>query len=234
MNVTKMKFAIKPAIVVLITLSISYFGNQFYAEKMNIVGVDYSYIFIGINNSIPFISWMIYPYVLSYVFWIFTFFMIAYYDPLRFTTLYRTIIVTLIICGIWYFFFQSDVEAWRVTSGLFLDNDYSKPITNPNFTEKLVLLIYSGAGPRNALPSMHVLLSWITIIAARRNCKYPIALRYFIVSMGLTIIISTQTVKQHYIIDLIAAIIIAEATYWFFVYYGNKLFDQWKILMAKK
>jgi membrane-associated phospholipid phosphatase len=213
MILKEIKYAIRPFFIVLVTLLITYFGNQYYAEMMNVTGIDYSYILINVNKSIPFISWTIYPYIISYPFWMLTFFVIAYYDEKRFYLIYETLVSTLIICGIWYFLFQSDVEFWRTTSGLFIDNNYLIPISNPNFTEKIVLLIYSAAGPRNALPSMHVLISWISIIAVRKNPKVPLIWKTIIITLSVCIIVSTQTLKQHYIIDLIVAVFLGDTIY---------------------
>jgi len=74
--------------------------------------------------------------------------------------------------------------------------------------------IYQSAGPRNALPSMHTLISWICIIGIRMDKKIPKFHVTWVWVLNVAIIISTQTTKQHYIIDLIVAIAIAETAYW--------------------
>jgi len=192
---------------------VTYFGNQWYAELNGSIGIDYSYIFLEFNEAVPFWDWTIYPYILAYPFWTYAFFAIAYYNKENTYKLLGMIVVTFLVCGIWYFFWQSDVEAWRVTSGLFLNNDYLTPRTDLNFTEKIVLWIYQAGGPRNALPSMHTLMSWLAIIGIRLTKKTHIIHKIIIWVMSLAIIISTQTLKQHYIIDLIVAIALAEVAF---------------------
>jgi membrane-associated phospholipid phosphatase len=214
MNKRRITYAIIPFAILLLWQFITYFGNQIYAEMAGSIGTDYSYIFKSFNEFVPFLDWTIYPYIIAYPVWMFSLFLVAYYSK---SNLYNTLglaLITFLICGIWWFFFQSDVETWRVTSGLFLDGNYLTPRTDLNFTESIVMFIYQSAGPRNALPSMHTLISWICIIAIRNDKSMP--KRWVIATwvLNLAIIISTQTTKQHYIIDLIASLIIAEATFW--------------------
>ncbi|MBN2539907.1 MAG: phosphatase PAP2 family protein [Bacilli bacterium] len=214
MNKKRITYAILPFIFMAIILFITYFGNQFYAEAMDVEGVDYSYVFLGFNEWVPFWAWTIYPYIIAYPFWMLAFFVVAYYSKEHFYEILAVTIVTFIICGLWYFFFQSDVESWRITSGLFANGEYLVPRDDLNFTEKIVFMIYQAAGPRNALPSMHTLMSWIAIIGVRIDKKMPIGWKVFIWIISMAIIISTQTLKQHYIIDLLVAVALAEAGYW--------------------
>ncbi len=216
MNKKRITYAIFPFLLLMLLLFIAYFGNQWYAEMNNTIGVDYSYIFENFNKAVPFIDWTIYPYILAYPFWTFAFFAIAYYSKDNLYKVLAAIVVTFIVCGLWYFFFQSDVESWRLESGLFIDNNYLMPRTDLNFTESIVMWIYQSAGPRNALPSMHTLMCWLAIIGARFDKKMPIYHKIIIWVFSLAIIISTQTLKQHYIIDLIVAIALAEGAYWLF------------------
>lgn len=214
MNKNRITYAIIPLIIIGIFLGITYFGNQWYSEVNNIVGLDYSWILMFINARIPFVDWTIYPYIIAYPVWAFSLFLIAYYSKDNLYNILCLAIVTFVICGFWWFLWQSDVESWRVTSGLFLNGNYATPRTDLNFTESIVMWIYQSAGPRNALPSMHTLISWIVIIGVRRDKTIPKGWIVFMWIMNLAIIISTQTTKQHYIIDAIAAIALAEATYW--------------------
>jgi membrane-associated phospholipid phosphatase len=78
----------------------------------------------------------------------------------------------------------------------------------------MVMWIYQAAGPRNALPSMHTLMSWLCILALRLDKKIPLVNKIIIWVLSLAIIIATQTLKQHYIIDLIVGLLLAEAAYW--------------------
>lgn len=232
MNKRRITYVIIPLIIMLIWQFITYFGNQFYADAAGIVGTDYSNIFLKFNEMVPFLDWSIYPYILAYPVWVLSIFVVAYYSKDNFYNLVSLALITFLICGLWWFFFQSDVEAWRVTSGLFLNGNYLTPRTDLNFTESIVMWIYQSAGPRNALPSEHTLISWICIIGIRRDKSIPLPFVLFTWIMNIVIILSTQTTKQHYIIDMLAALVIAEATYWIikdtkFPKWLNKTFSKW-------
>jgi len=214
MEKSKIKRIVVPLGISLFFLLFTYFGNQWYAEKFNVIGQDYSYIFYDFNMAVPFLSWTIYPYIIAYPFWFVAFVYISYRSEKNMYIISTIAIIAYTICGIWYFLWQSDVEAWRVTSGLFIDNNYATPRTDLSFSESLIMTIYQSAGPRNALPSMHTISSWIVIIGVRLDERMPKVSKIILWIISLAIIISTQTLKQHYIIDLIAGIIIAEALFW--------------------
>ena len=214
MNWKRIRYVIIPLLFMLLLLFITYFGNQLYADIFGNPGVDYSYIFLKFNQIVPFLDWSIYPYVLAYPVWFIGVFVIGYYSKKNLYNIMAVVTVTFIICGVWWLLFQSDVESWRVTSGLFLDGNYLTPRTDLNFTESIVMWIYMSAGPRNALPSMHTLISWICIIGVRMDKRIPKGLVIFTWIMNLAIIIATQTTKQHYIIDALVALTLAELTYW--------------------
>lgn len=232
MNWKKVTRVILPFVFILVLLFITYFGNQWIAEATGNVGEDYSYIFLKFNQMVPFLSWSIYPYILAYPAWALSMFVVGYYSQKNLYNILAVATVTFLICGIWWLLFQSDVESWRVTSGLFLDGNYLTPRTDLTFTESIVMKIYMSAGPRNALPSMHTLISWICIIGIRMDKKIPKIHVIWVWILNVAIILTTQTTKQHYVIDLIAAMVIAEVAYWVFrnsklALWLEKIFTTW-------
>jgi membrane-associated phospholipid phosphatase len=216
MKYKRVTYALIPFAVVGLLLFIAYFGNQWYAEAAGVIGSDLSVIFLKFNQWVPFVPWTVYIYVIAYPFWILSFFYIAYHSKKGMYTIMVLVLITFTVCGLWYFFAQTDVQGWRETSGLFARD----PLTF-NFTEKLVWMIYHSAGPRNANPSMHCLMSWLCIIGARIVKDMPKIGKIIIWILAIAICVSTQTMKQHYIIDLITGIILGEATYW--VVYKSRL-----------
>ncbi|MGD9909004.1 MAG: phosphatase PAP2 family protein [Candidatus Izemoplasmatales bacterium] len=217
MYTKKITYQLLPFLVVVIMLLLSYWVTQWYFEETGIVGTDYSYVFQGINNAVPFIPATIYPYVIAYPFWGLSFFYIGYRNKKNMYTILSIILFTFTIAGLTYFFFQSDVQAWRETSGLFERTDL-------NFTESLVFWIYNAAGPRNANPSMHVIMSWLAILGARMDKEMPKISKIIIWVLGVSICISTQTLKQHYIIDLITGLLLVEV--FFHLLKGSKIVDK--------
>lgn len=207
MNTKRITYQIIPFLVVLAMLIITYWFNQWYFEANDLLGTDYSFIFLKFNQAVPFLSWTIYPYILAYPFWALSFFYIGYRSKKNMYTILALVLITFTIAGLTYFFFQTDVQAWRETSGLFERSDL-------NFTESIVFWIYNSAGARNANPSMHCMMSWLAILGARMDKTMPKPAKILIWFLGVAICISTQTLKQHYIIDLITGLALVEGFYW--------------------
>ncbi|NLZ62128.1 MAG: hypothetical protein GX904_04960 [Acholeplasmataceae bacterium] len=207
MEKSRFKYMIIPFTIVIIMQIISYWGNQWYSEVQGIVGDDLSWILLKVNQAVPFIPWTIYIYVLAFPFWVGCFFYIGYRSRRNLAFLMLLIMITFTITGLIYFFFQTDVQAWRETSGLFTRNDL-------NFTESFVFWIYNSAGARNANPSMHCLMSWLCILGTRMDKEMPKWIKIGIIVFAFLICVSTQTLKQHYIIDFISAVVLAEGFYW--------------------
>jgi membrane-associated phospholipid phosphatase len=61
---------------------------------------------------------------------------------------------------------------------------------------------------------MHTLMSWLCVIAVRMDKKMPSVIKIVIWVLSIAIIIATQTLKQHYIIDLIVGLLLAEVAFW--------------------
>lgn len=78
---------------------------------------------------------------------------------------------------------------------------------------KLLDLIYTIDLPYNLFPSIHCLVSWFCFIGIRGNKKIPKSYRIFSCIFALLVCVSTQVTKQHYIIDAVGGILIAEAAY---------------------
>lgn len=79
-------------------------------------------------------------------------------------------------------------------------------IINQNFFNKLTLFYYNIDKPYNAFPSMHISLITITFLSLffYWNKKYSLIL----LPLYLLTAISTVYIKQHYVIDVIAGILL--------------------------
>ncbi|MCB8817472.1 phosphatase PAP2 family protein [Desulfosporosinus shakirovi] len=147
-----------------------------------------------LDQGVPFLKIFILPY-LSWYFFIFgtlTFF--CFKDKkIYYRTLLSINLGLLISYGI-YFFFQTNVPR--------LD------IVGNDFLTMLIAFVYNNDQPFNAFPSIHVLLSFLMIKAIN---KYP-AKNYLNVTVvyitAILIILATQFIKQHVILDLLSSIIL--------------------------
>ena len=82
-----------------------------------------------------------------------------------------------------------------------------------NISEYLVSLIYMADTPTNVLPSIHVYNSIGMAIAIYSVKTLPVYERVGSLFLGIMITISTVFVKQHGIIDVLSALILAYIMY---------------------
>lgn len=92
-------------------------------------------------------------------------------------------------------------------------------LTGGSFSEQLLSLVYimdGGSMPSNLLPSIHCYVSWLCYRGLKGAKEIPVWYQRFSFVFAVLIVISTQVLKQHYIVDAIAGIILVEAAWRFF------------------
>lgn len=86
-------------------------------------------------------------------------------------------------------------------------------IKGTSFWDEAMRILYQMDAADNLFPSIHCLTSSFCFIAVRKNEAVPVWYRVTSGFIAVSIYISTLTTKQHVLIDVIAAIIISEASY---------------------
>lgn len=151
------------------------------------------------DKAVPFVKAFAIPYLIWFPYIIGT---LIYFCFKYRKVYYRTIIsllLGLLTCYVIYYFFQTSVPR--------------PELTGDDTLTSLVRYIYNSDNPFNCFPSIHVLTSYL-LIKAIRSCKKSASIDTIIItSMSILIIMSTQFVKQHVILDLIFAILIDEVLF---------------------
>ncbi|MEA4827405.1 MAG: phosphatase PAP2 family protein [Clostridium sp.] len=178
----------------MLTIPIS---NIFYRILNNSSRGVYSLI-LDVDTKVPFIKEFIIPYIIWYPF---IFIFLIYICLKNKEVYYRTLIsinVGLIICYVIFYFFQTTVVRPEL-------------IETDIFTN-IVRVIYSHDNPYNCFPSVHVITTYIVMHGINTVSKNK---RILISSnvIGILIILSTQFVKQHVILDLIFAVVLGEMAF---------------------
>lgn len=157
------------------------------------------YLIIDIDKSIPFIKLFAIPYLMWQPFTFLTLvYLCLYYRKVYYKVL-SNLIIGMIICYIIYYFFETAVPRPELYGNDFLTN--------------LVRFIYSMDQPFNCFPSIHV-LGCYTMIKGVKEISDKISIDKIVITLvSIIIILSTQFIKQHVILDLIFAIILADGTY---------------------
>lgn len=168
------------------------------------------------DMSIPFVKLFIIPYVIWYPFLFLGLCYLCYKDRDMY---YKTVIsfdMGLVVCYIFYFFFQTTVP---------------RPVINGHdFFSILISLIYQADKPYNCFPSIHVLTSYLLIKGirwSRVKNKLVCSLAYI---CGILIIISTVFIKQHVILDVASGILFGNLVFSFVYFYAW----DWVVELKKK
>jgi hypothetical protein len=154
-----------------------------------------------LDGQVPFIKVFILAYWIWYPFMIMSLiFFCINYKHIYYRVLF-TIIIGMIACYIVYFFFQTKVPRPTVY-GTDLLSDF-------------VRITYKYDKPFNGFPSIHVLTTYAIIRGEGGSIKKNIKTKTPMYVIGILIILATQFVKQHVILDLAIAIILGEVIYRF-------------------
>ena len=89
---------------------------------------------------------------------------------------------------------------------------FSRPeATGTGIFDRITALMFQADVPTNLLPSIHCVQSWFCLRGALRFRNVPRWYRPVSVLFSLLVFASTLLVKQHVLLDLPAAILVAEA-----------------------
>ncbi len=168
---------------------VSYFGAA-------VLGRDHATV-IGfgiLDNQIPFLRWTIWFYVSQYLIIPFSFVLVKKTE--NYTSMfYSMLLATLFSCTIF----------------LLYPTSINRPETlDSSLIDTVRWLLYQLDSPTNCFPSLHVALACLSGVFIAREYRW-----FGIVSWiwSSLIIISTMTLKQHYVIDVIGGIAIATLSY---------------------
>lgn len=188
-------YVVLPVICIFILQSTIYFGTKLLNANL------YKYdLTLPIDHWIPIIPWFSYIYVGCYLWWALNYLLAGRPGKEHFYRFMANILLGYVICGIIFVIFPTVIERPTLTSV-------------STIGEKIMNYVYLTDTPCNLFPSMHCLISWYCYIGIRKQSSIPFWYRIFSLIMAILVCISTVTIKQHFFVDIIAGIFIAELTY---------------------
>lgn len=173
------------------------FSNLFYWTLNNTHRGVYN-LTTDLDRSLPLIKIFIIPYMTLWFFLAFCFVYLCFKDR----KIYYKIMITLFLCYvvafITYYFFQTTIIRPTVTG-----ND---------ILSKMILFTYNSDEPYNCFPSIHVITAYLAVkginaTSARKSIKIPVNI------IGFLIIISTEFVKQHVIMDIFSGLFLCDVIF---------------------
>lgn len=159
-----------------------------------------AYVLItSFDKAVPFLKIFIIPYILWYPYIFMSFLYLCLTDRKTYLRILLTLDIGFVVSYIIFYFFQTTVPRPQIIGS--------------DFLSRWVIIIYNHDNPYNCLPSIHVLTTYCMMKGVWVSSYKNKILDYMVYIIGILIILSTQFVKQHVILDAIAAIIIVEMVY---------------------
>lgn len=186
------KFPILMVLLIFIEQAVVYWISKFINSNL----YQYGLTIKNIDDKIPFINWFILPYVLCYPWWYLGLIVPLIYNKPKF---YRYICVSIIgyfISGLFFVFLPTTIVRPEVEAD--------------NFLNFIVKFIYDNDTPTNLFPSIHCFISWNCYVSIRgdKNVHFGYRVGYFL--MAILVFLSTVFVRQHYVVDIFAAVLLVE------------------------
>lgn len=179
----------------IISMSILFLGNMFMYWFLKLFQGNPIYIDYYLDDKIPFWGWTVYIYDMFYPFSIISFILLYKKDQ---DAYYKGIIATIIGCIICYIIY------------LIIPTIMYRPeIPQYDALTNLVLKItyYFDDPPLNCFPSLHCVFCFQVMFTYFKS-NYNVKRKLFTAVIAILIVLSTLLVKQHYIFDVISALLI--------------------------
>lgn len=152
-----------------------------------------------LDKNIPFLPWTIVIYWGAYALWIANYCLGVRFDRSGFRRALIAHYLGEVVCFLCFVFLPTTMVRAEITGTGFFDD--------------VMRATYTVDSADNLLPSIHCFVSWISWIAVRGNKSIPKPYRIFSLVFAAAICISTVTVKQHVVLDIVTGIGLAELSY---------------------
>ncbi len=167
----------------------------YYASRLVTTGMVHHSVALPIDGLIPLFPPAVVPYVLSYPFWLWNYYLIAREDRETCHRVLSAEILAKTVCLVFFLAFPTVMER--------------PELTGTDIFTRILRIVYTDP-PDNLLPSIHCLESWLCwrgLFGCRRVPRWYKTFSFF---FALSVFASTVLVRQHCVIDCPTAIAAAE------------------------
>ena len=173
-----------------------YQGGRFIARDLPHIDVT-----SALDEYIPVLSWTVFIYWgIAVPFWIINHCLCAYHDKYDSRRFIISHYIGHAVCFLVFVLFPTTMQRPEIVVSTVFD--------------RLLVLAYQNDSPDNLLPSIHCFSSWLCWLGTRQNPKIPVCYQFISLLIAIAICLSTLTVKQHVIVDVVAGIMLAELSYY--------------------
>ena len=196
-------WCVLPLCAILVVNYLVYFGSG------RLTADRYHYdLTLGFDRAVPLVPEFVWIYILAFGFWGLNYILAAQRGRSGYARFVATDLAVHLCCFAVF---------------MILPTTNVRPVLEgATLSEKMLQFIYDtdgGSLPSNLLPSIHCYVSWLSWRGVRGVKAIPLWYQRFSLVMALLVIVSTQVLKQHYIVDAIAAVLLVE---FFWNYYRKE------------
>ncbi|WP_167956732.1 phosphatase PAP2 family protein [Anaerosporobacter faecicola] len=169
------------------------------------------------DRAVPVIPWFSFIYFGCYIFWVLNFILLTRVSKEH---LYRMLFAVYL--------------SYMINAIIFIampTTNIRPEVTGNSISEQVLRFIYWSDTAENLFPSIHCSVSWFCYIGIRRKKQIPKAYRIFSMLFALVVVVSTQVTKQHYFVDAIGGIALAEICC--LISYKTKLYQPFQRFFEK-
>lgn len=187
-------WAVLPLLSILAINCLVYWGSgMLTADRYH-----YDFTF-GFDRAVPLLPEFVWIYILAFPFWACNYILAAQRGKDMF---YRFVATDLTVHALCFLIF------------LLIPTTNIRPeISGHTISETVLQIIYAldgGKSPSNLFPSIHCYVSWLCWRGIKGAKEIPIWYQRFSLIFAVLIIVSTQVLKQHYIVDAAVGILLVE------------------------
>ncbi len=188
------KYAIIPLLFCFLINDMVYFVIRIFREDA------YHYDFTtNLDRLVPFVPAWVSIYLICYIFWIVNYILISSQGKEHMYRFVTADVLSRLICGLFFWFLPT--------------TNVRPEITGTGIWDALMALVYRLDAPTNLFPSIHCLTSWYCYIGIRGQSKVPVWYQRFSLVFAILVCFSTQFTKQHYLVDMIGGVALAQICY---------------------
>lgn len=180
-------------------IAVAWNGIVYYGGRTIAAGWTHYDMTLPIDRITPFLPWTILIYWGCFLFWILCYLWMALQKKELLGRFFLMHFLGELICFLFF---------------LLLPTTNLRPeVPGNDIWSVIVRLQYEVDAADNLFPSIHCMISWMCWIGLRSQKRCPAWCRWGALAVAVAVCISTLTLKQHVIADVIGAILIAEFTY---------------------
>lgn len=195
-----LKWEIFPLLTILAANCAIYWGSSILTSNR------YHYDFtLGFDRAVPLIPEFVWIYLLAFPFWAAGYILVGQRGKETFYRFTATDLTVHLACFILFLLIPTTNVRPELPGG------------SP--AEKVLQLVYDmdgGSSPSNLFPSIHCYVSWLCWRGIAGAKEIPKWYQNFCLVFAVLVIISTQVLKQHYLVDAVAGVVLVELAWHFY------------------